>query len=352
MGEKLQNSSLANSSRTRSTRKRANGERKRQIIGLLVMVLGVLILLSLVSYSSSDQANGDVRFVDLWKVFSNDSAIRAKAESTRNWLGLLGAILSNVLINMTIGYAIIIFPILLFAWGWTRLRDGNYSKLALFSNYVIILALLLCSLFGVVRQLSSPPLMTMEWSGAVGDFIATALSRLIGIAGASIALFVTLFITVVLAIDLDLKISIDRLKNLFQKHGSGRSAQRREREDIEISMPEEEEHPTMPIFVSDQAEKREAPEVTELLERSKETEIEPPSELEEPSVEPVAEEVTVRRGRDVDEEIDYVLPTIDLLNPPQQQETVDEEHLRRQFGFCGYRILDPGALRTARARSS
>lgn len=319
---------MTNSSRNRSSRKRANGERKRQIIGLLVMVLGVLILLSLVSYTSSDQANGDVRFVDLWKVFGNDAVIRAKAESTRNWLGLLGAILSNLLINTTIGYAIIIFPILLFAWGWTLLRDGNYAKLALFSNYVIILALLLCSLFGVVRQLSFPALMTMEWSGAVGGFIATALARLIGIAGASIALLVTLFITVVLAIDLDLKTSIDRLKDLFQKREPGHPVKRTDREGIEISMPEEEEHATMPVFVSDQNEKPEAPKVTELMERTEETEVEFPSEQEEPSLEPVAEEVRVRHGRDVDEEIDYVLPTIDLLNPPQQQETVDEEELK------------------------
>lgn len=156
MAEKERNSSATPSSRNRSAKKRPNGRRKRQIIGLLGMVLGVLILLSLVSYTSSDQANGDVRFVDLWKVFSNDPMIRAKAEGTRNWLGLLGAIFSNFLINTTIGYAVIIFPILLFAWSWTLLREGNYGKLALFSDYVLILALLLSSLFGVVRLLSLP----------------------------------------------------------------------------------------------------------------------------------------------------------------------------------------------------
>jgi S-DNA-T family DNA segregation ATPase FtsK/SpoIIIE len=328
MAVKQRNSSGTLSSRNRSAKKRTNGGRKRQIIGLLGMVLAVLILLSLVSYTSSDQANGDVRFVDLWKVFSNDPVIRAKAEGTRNWLGLLGAIFSNVLINMTIGYAIIIFPILLFAWGWTLLREGNYGKLALFSNYILILALLLCSLFGVVRLLSFPPLMTMEWSGAVGVFIATSLSRLIGIAGAFIALCVTLFIVVVLAIDLDLKTSIDRLKSLLQKRGDRFSMHQKEREEIEIAMPEEEEHTAMPIFVSGEEEKPEEPQISEPVTRAEETEIELPPEQEEPLPDRAGGEVNVGHRREVDEEIDYVLPTIDLLNPPHQQETVDEEELK------------------------
>jgi S-DNA-T family DNA segregation ATPase FtsK/SpoIIIE len=328
MAERQHNSSMSNSSRNRTARRTAGRDRKRQIIGLLIMALGVLVLLSLVSYTSSDQANGDVRFVDLWKVFSNDSVIRAKAEATRNWLGLLGAILSNVLINMTIGYAIIILPILLLAWGWTLLRDGNYGKLALFSDYVIVLALLLCSLFGVVRELSFPPLMTMEWSGAVGVFIATSLTHLIGIVGASIALLVSLFITVVLAIDLDLKTSIDRLRNLFRKPEGLFSVRRKEREDIEISMPEEEEHATMPIFVPDEEEKPGLPEVTEPIARTEETEVELPSGQEESSRGLVAEVVRARHGQGVDEELDYVLPTIDLLNPPLQQESVDEEELK------------------------
>jgi len=328
MFEKERNSSTAHLLRNRSGRKRTGGERKRQIIGLLVMVLGVLILLSLISYTSSDQANGDIRFVDLWKVFGNDPTIRAKAEGTRNWLGLLGAIVSNLLINTTIGYAVIVFPILLFAWGWTLLREGNYGKLALFSNYVLIFALLLCSLFGVVRLMSFPPFMAMEWSGVVGDFIATALSRLIGVLGASIALCVTLFIVVVLAIDLDLKMSIDRLKSLFQKREGRFRPLRKGGEDIEIAMPEEEEPRPMPIFVPREDKEEAVPEAIEPTAKPEETEVELPSEQEEPPFERVGGEVRVRRGREVDEEIDYVLPTIDLLNPPQQQETVDEEELK------------------------
>jgi S-DNA-T family DNA segregation ATPase FtsK/SpoIIIE len=330
MAERGRSSAAMNSTQNRSGKRGRHGDRRRHIVGLLVMVLGVLLLLSLVSYTSSDQANGDVRFVDLWKVFSNDPLIKAKAESTRNWLGLLGAIISNALVNMTIGYAIIVLPILLFAWGWTYFREGNYGKLALFSNYVIILALLLCSIFGVVRLLSLPPLMSMEWSGAVGDFIATAVSRLIGVVGASIALLVAVFVTVVLAIDLDLKTSVDRLKGLFQKGLGWVSVRTERRDDIVVAAPEEEES-SMPITVSAREEEPLLPEPTREVEepvsKIEEAEAEQTSE-EESSAERVVEEVSVHHASNVDEEIDYVLPTIDLLNPPQHEESVDEEELK------------------------
>jgi S-DNA-T family DNA segregation ATPase FtsK/SpoIIIE len=330
MAERRRNSTAMNSTQNRSGKRGRHGDRRRHIVGILVMVLAVLLLLSLVSYTSSDQANGDVRFVDLWKVFSNDPLIKAKAESTRNWLGLLGAVVSNALVNMTIGYAIIVFPILLFAWGWTYFREGNYGKLALFSNYVIILALLLCSVFGVVRLLRVPPLISMEWSGAVGDFIATAVSRLIGVAGASIALLVALFVTVVLAIDLDLKTSVDRLKGLFLKRLDRVSAQMKRRDDIVVAAPEDEE-PSMPITVSAREEEPLLPEPTREVEEpvSKMEEAEAEQSFEEaPRAERVAEDVSVHHASNVDEEIDYVLPTIDLLNPPQHEESVDEEELK------------------------
>jgi S-DNA-T family DNA segregation ATPase FtsK/SpoIIIE len=332
MSERERNSSTTFTFRNRPDAKGARGERRRQIVGLLVMVLGLLIFLSLVSYSPGDQATGDIRFTELWKVFSNDPAIKAMAESTRNWLGLLGAIASNALINMTIGYAALVFPILLLAWGWTVLRSGNYAGLALFSNYVLIVAIFLSSLFGIIRSLSVPPIMAMEWSGVVGDFVATALSRLIGTIGASVALLVALFITVVLAIDLDLKTSIDRLKSLFALHRLSSVSRKKEGERIAVLTPEEEtplpavvsEEPVEPERVSDVEERSLEGEPRVALEREPWPEL--PQEQEEPPFE--REEVVVRPPAGVPEEIDYIFPTIELLNPPQQHDGVDEDELK------------------------
>ncbi|MEK6570536.1 MAG: DNA translocase FtsK 4TM domain-containing protein, partial [Bacteroidota bacterium] len=222
-----------------------------------------------------------------------------------------------------------------FAWGWTLLRSGNYAKLVLFANYVLIVAFLLSALFGVVRLFSIPPLMSMEWSGAVGDFIATAFAKLLGTVGASIALLVALFITVVLAVDLDLKTSIDRIKNLFSKRAEWLTFQKKDREDIEVAVPEKEE-PTPILFPGKERIREGAelahdvatPEEKGFLSRKPERESELPAEEEEPLFEREEEEVKVRHGESLEEEIDYVLPTIDLLNTPQQQENVEEDELK------------------------
>jgi hypothetical protein len=113
--------------------------RSKQIASFLVMIAGVMILLSLVSYSQADEANGDITFTGLFKIFSNDQVMRAKAGATGNWLGLVGAVLSNFLINSTIGYSIFFLPILLLLWGWVTLRQGDVRRLIYFTNYILLI---------------------------------------------------------------------------------------------------------------------------------------------------------------------------------------------------------------------
>ncbi len=133
------------------TAAKKNSQQRKQVLSFLVIVLGVMALLSMVSYSSGDEANGEVRFTDLYKVFTNDPLIQQKSELTTNWLGLFGAILSNFLINSTVGLFAFIVPVLLLMWGWTMLRSGSIRRLVYFTNYAIILALLGAAFFGLLR---------------------------------------------------------------------------------------------------------------------------------------------------------------------------------------------------------
>ena len=87
----------------KDSQKKRNPERRRQIWSFMGIVFSFMLLLSLVSYTPADQANGQVRVLDLWKVVTPDEALQAKADRTQNLLGLLGAIISNWFINSTIG---------------------------------------------------------------------------------------------------------------------------------------------------------------------------------------------------------------------------------------------------------
>lgn len=155
---------------------------QRQIGAFIGILISLMLLLSLLSYSSFDQSSGEIAFSDLWKVFSNDETILLKAERTQNWLGLLGAIISNWFINSTIGYSIIIAPFLGFVWSMYFLNRKNLRRKLILTNYTIILAILFASFAGLLRQFDES--LSMEWSGVVGHFIAYVLSKFIGLTGA------------------------------------------------------------------------------------------------------------------------------------------------------------------------
>ena len=126
---------------------RTSSERQRSILALLLMAFALLIFLALVSYDAGDEAAADVHPSDLLKIFSGDPLIQAKADTAHNWLGLVGAIISDFLIKSTIGYAIYFLPVLLVICGWTLLRRGNFHRLVMITNYSLTSALLISTAF-------------------------------------------------------------------------------------------------------------------------------------------------------------------------------------------------------------
>lgn len=194
--------------------------RKNQLLSFGGILISFMLLLSLLSYSAEDQASGDIRFVDLWKVLTNDELIMAKAAQTQNLLGLLGALLANLLINSTIGYAVIVVPIFGLVWSWVWLRQRNVQKLIVVTNYVVALAILFSALSGAVRLTSAEPVLSTEWSGVVGDFLASIFSALIGMTGTFVVLVGLLLAVAILLFDIDLPSASERLKLRFLKTGA------------------------------------------------------------------------------------------------------------------------------------
>ena len=298
-------------------------------------------------------------FSQLYRIFSNDPLIQAKAADTHNWLGLIGAITSNFLINSTIGYGIFAFPFLLLAWGWTTLRRGDTRRLVYFTNYVLAIVLLWSALCGLLRLVGMSEILSQQWSGVVGAFLSNVLHQLIGSAGAIIVTVSLLFITITLAIDLDLHVTSERVKDFFLWIGemiSGNLAEWRERRAIlaaekekqkamiEVKRPQEEitpkperavrqrpvpipavEHPVEEQPSSAEAEE-ESPQVFS-GEASDETALDIKEMVQE-------EEVDLDERDVQDEEIDYVFPSVDLLNAQRQAETIDDAELKANAESC------------------
>ncbi len=180
-------------------------ERLRHVTAFLLLLGGLLTLLALISYTPLDQSNTDIGVRELFGLFTNDPVISARADTTENWLGLLGAFLANFLINGTIGYATIFFPFLIGFWGVTIYKGESYQQVTRISIAAVTILTLVGAFFGTIQLVDWLPHPAHEWSGAVGAFIASVLSGLLGSIGSVLVILAAITLTVVYTFDIDVK---------------------------------------------------------------------------------------------------------------------------------------------------
>lgn len=357
-----------------------SSQRKHDLLAILMMLLSLLLLLSIVSYSSKDEAVADIKFSHVVKVIMGDRSIQPNRDLAKNWLGLSGALIANFFINSTIGYFSLVFPLLLFTWGLGMLRRKSYRRLIYFSNYILIAAVLLATLIGLFRLIPWLPQLGPEWSGSIGDFLAHALSGLLGITGGLIVVLTAILIVFVLSVDLDLRVTFVRLRDFFKviarwigekwidrrevqlQRERERTIERQEKmitnedweargkENVLIGKPE-------PVIKKPISKERDEliPGWEEALKPRRSKETEPQQQLEElqtplkrfsyqvgapPNAVPktvplaaretVAEKETALPARDsvIENLEDYIPPSSELLDLPTRGDTVDDEELR------------------------
>ena len=345
----------------KESQKKKNPDHRRQIWSFMGIVFSFMLLLSLVSYTPADQANGQVRLLDLWKVVTPDEALQAKADRTQNLLGLLGAILSNWFINSTIGYAVIVLPFLGLAWSWFILRKKELHKLVLATNYIVACALLFSALMGSIRLIGTVPMLPMEWSGTVGDFAANTLYKLIGLVGSFILLLGLLTVVLTLLVDLDIQQSYERLQEWLAKIWAW-IQKKRSGSTIEIKKEEQYPLPRRTVEIKRDAQEHIPPPPVpkRILTREDKPPIPPPTvddeiaEVPKPEGdlpldinEPVAEEEVNFDERETpveeeEEEIDYVFPSVELLDAARASEEVDEEELKSNAELLRAKLADFG----------
>ena len=331
--------------------KQAVSERKIQIIGILLIVASLLIFLSIISYTSVDEANTDVSVRDMFSlVFGPNSALQAKVDKTANWLGIVGALISSFLISSTIGYFAIIFPILGGAWGWFIFRKLETKKLLYITNITIIFGLLIATFIGLIKNLSLFSFFGTEWCGAIGAFLANVLMRFFGTMGGIILVLTATLIMLIISIDLDLHQTINRIKlwiaSLRDWWANRSEDEEGETKDKPQKQPkiktnaEKEKDKEVELKIirgEDQAEKKasviaksqddEASEAIDELPVVKSPKRIIPRQqkldLEDKSDEPVDSGIPIE-----DEVIDYTFPPVDLLDTPITIDKVSDEELK------------------------
>lgn len=334
-------------------------EKKKKLLGIFLVILALLIFLSILTYSRYDESYFSYKFLDLFG-FGSNPELTNKAATTHNWLGIFGAYVSHFLIRSTIGYFSIIFPVIMFIWGYSILRKINEYKLALYlSNFLIVMGILLSTFFGMIQFTPEISLLTdyYELSGKIGFFFGTVISRFLGGLGSIIFLSTAMLVTMIIAFDFKFSSLWEFLKGLFSKEekdeeikikvpaddksdenlskiknlrGESKLKSLFKSKDEELNAEDETTAGTkITIVKKDQPEKSSeaADKISDQL-KSKKNESKPKDDDEIiPAVDKDAEGAMPDQW---DEKINYTPPTLDLLIPPGDEEIkVNESELKK-----------------------
>ncbi len=196
------------STATRSKKKSAKkpkpapaGQRRQEVLGLVLMGLAILLGLALVTYDGRDAALAEgLGWLD---------ALRPGAERAHNALGLVGAKLADGLVRGFLGFPVLAFCALLFAWGYVFFRRRETVYLPLLTGLAVVGVFLVAVLFGWFAGGADAALAL--WSGEVGLGVAGWMKQVFGHAGSLILLFVAIAVMGLLVIDRDIQLTLDRV---------------------------------------------------------------------------------------------------------------------------------------------
>ena len=154
-------------------------EKSREILGILTMVVGLFILLSLVSHEPTEELSimPGVHF--------------------HNWMGYVGIFISYVLFKMALGWGSLIIALLIIVWGYAVFAEKEFQPVFRFTGYSFGTTLILIILFSLIADKSGMP---ADQLFRHGGYISVNVSRLfrdfLGFPGSLIILLSVAIVTV------------------------------------------------------------------------------------------------------------------------------------------------------------
>ncbi len=153
-------------------RKGVKDERVPKLMGIFCIFLSLYLLVAFVSYLFTWQADQDRVLRFSWKLFTQSDL------SMANWLGRLGAIVSNMFFYWGFGVPSFLFVGLLTLWGQVLINRSSKKRFYQVFKYTLILILVFSVLLEFIFSGS-----TFSWGGAFGESINAWLHKFVGTAG-------------------------------------------------------------------------------------------------------------------------------------------------------------------------
>jgi S-DNA-T family DNA segregation ATPase FtsK/SpoIIIE len=198
--------------------------RKFEIIGIMIMVIFVLIAISILTYNEADYSI--VSDTGVESVLPGDGVA---SQRVKNGLGLVGAYLAHTFVYLFFGYASIFVCIIGLQYGWTIFRHRSLDSLKWPAFLLFIGMVLAATNLGWLSIIAEIDLET--FSGVSGISIAQLMLNLTGIYGSAILLFAFTVIFLLLLVDRDIQLTIDRIKDGLSRFRDWIEVKREERKE-------------------------------------------------------------------------------------------------------------------------
>jgi len=166
-----------------------SNKRKREVLGLVIVVFSVLTIISLIGHDSTINPYG----VSL-------------EEQAKNTLGRLGVWVSYYHF-ITLGYLSILIPIIFFMLGYILLTNKDLNSFFKPISYILIIILYLSIFMGFLGDILNNEIFNKYFTGIIGQYLYVFINHHLGLFGTSIFLLIS-FIVIITGI---LEISIQKL---------------------------------------------------------------------------------------------------------------------------------------------
>ena len=167
--------------------KTSNSNYKRlEILGVLLSALSLFIIVSLLGHDPSEEI-----------------AISPNAQ-INNPMGILGVLVSHLLIKLGFGYISLIFPLLGFYWGWVFISKKDFEDPLRVSFYSLLLINLLSISVGVLSIYFGFGISKFHYSGVLSGLVADFFLDMFSIYGCLIFLGASYIMLLRAYFDLDL----------------------------------------------------------------------------------------------------------------------------------------------------
>ena len=151
---------------TKRNKKQMSQTRKNEAFGVILIGLGVFLLLSLITYHQTDNPNLEI----------DNNSIEIK-----NLLGPTGAAIAQPLMNYTLGYPIVVLPLIILILGFKLYRHQPLLKSIQLNVSLALWSVLLSVILALPEAFETYGKMREYFpSGLIGGKIATYLVLYLG----------------------------------------------------------------------------------------------------------------------------------------------------------------------------